>query len=524
MSFTESVDQIVQENSSGLLAAHASWARTRVSEVATILNGFPFPSARFRGDSGTPLVRIRDVQSYRSETFFDGEFDAAYLIERGDLLIGMDGDFPSALWKGEKALLNQRVCRVTPDERFYSRRLLAAVLPGYLASINQRTSSITVKHLSSYTVAEIPLPLPPRKEQDRLADALDSYLSRLDDAVASLERVQRNLKRYRAAVLQAAVEGRLVPTEAELARAEGRSFEPASELLARILAERRRRWEEAELARLHAKGKEPQNDAWKAKYVEVVCPDAAVVPELPEGWTWTTLGQPFEVVVGATPSRRKPDYWGGSIPWVSSGEVAFCRIKQTRETITQAGLENASTKLNPRGTVLLGMIGEGRTRGQCAILDIDACNNQNAAAIRVSDSGLPPEFTYYFLMSRYDQTRSIASGGNQPALNKSRVESIPLPLPPIAEQHRIVEEVERRLSVADDAEHSLTTQLTRCHRLRQSILKWAFEGKLVDQDPSDEPASVLLDRIRAERSAASTPSLGPQTRRPRSRGARAKQG
>ena len=117
--------------------------------------------------------------------------------------------------------------------------------------------------------------MPPLPEQHRIVAAIESYFTRLDDAVATLERVQRNLKRYRASVLKAAVEGRLVPTEAELARAEGRDYEPASVLLERILAERRRRWEEAELAKLKAKGKTPKDDKWKAKYTEPVAPDTS---------------------------------------------------------------------------------------------------------------------------------------------------------------------------------------------------------------------------------------------------------
>ena len=147
------------------------------------------------------------------------------------------------------------------------------------------------------------------------------------------------------------------------------------------------------------------------------------------------------------------------------------------------------------------MIGEGKTRGQAAILEIETCNNQNSAAIRVSESGLPPEYVYYYLQGRYEQTRRMSSGGNQPALNKDRVRTIAVPLPPLAEQKRIVTEVERRLSVIDELELQVEANLKRAERLRQAILKRAFEGKLVPQDPGDEPASVLLERIRAEREA-----------------------
>jgi type I restriction enzyme S subunit len=144
---------------------------------------------------------------------------------------------------------------------------------------------------------------------------------------------------------------------------------------------------------------------------------------------------------------------------------------------------------------MLGMIGEGKTRGQVAILDIYACHNQNSAAIRVSETGLPGEFVYYFLFGRYEETRQGSSGNNQPALNKSRVENILIPLPPLAEQHSIVAEVERRLSLIDQLEKTIEADLARANRLRQSILKRAFAGQLVPQDPNDEPASVLLERL-----------------------------
>ena len=104
----------------------------------------------------------------------------------------------------------------------------------------------------------------------------------------------------------------------------------------------------------------PKNDKWKAKYQEPEPPDTDALMQLPEGWAWSQLGQAFSVYVGATPSRKKPEYWDGAISWVSSGEVAFCRIKSTKERITQLGLDNTSTHVHPPGTVMLGMIGEGR--------------------------------------------------------------------------------------------------------------------------------------------------------------------
>ena len=156
-------------------------------------------------------------------------------------------------------------------------------------------------------------------------------------------------------------------------------------------------------------------------------------------------------------------------------------------------------------------------------MDIPAGNSQNSAAIRVSQSGLPPEYVFYYLWGQYDSTRRIGSGNNQPALNKSRVQLITLPVPPLAEQHRIVAEVERHLSVIQNAEAVVDTSLKRAERLRQSILKQAFAGQLVPQDPYDEPASVLLERIRAERAeaeAAAKAQRKPRRRRSQSTPAR----
>jgi len=130
--------------------------------------------------------------------------------------------------------------------------------------------------------------------------------------------------------------------------------------------------------------------------------------------------------------------------------------------------------LHPKGTVLLGMIGEGKTRGQVAILDIEAGNNQNAAAIRVSETDVVPEYVYYFFEKEYEATRRRGSGGNQPALNKARVQSVLFPIPPVAEQTRIVTELEYRFTLIRGIETQLDANLQRAERMRQSLLSSAF--------------------------------------------------
>lgn len=155
---------------------------------------------------------------------------------------------------------------------------------------------------------------------------------------------------------------------------------------------------------------------------------------------------------------------------------------------------------------MLAMIGEGKTRGQSAILDIPAAHNQNCASIRVSETEILPEFIYQFLVSRYEETRTSASGGNQPALNKAKVERILVPVPPLGTQRRIVD----KLADLEQERAALRAVLAesdeQASALRGALLNAAFTGVLVPQDPTDEPASALLDRIRAQRQATVKPA------------------
>jgi type I restriction enzyme S subunit len=339
--------------------------------------------------------------------------------------------------------------------------------------------------------------VPPIGEQRRIADALDELFSGLGEAVAELEAARQKLTQYRQSLLKSAVEGALTADW----RARNPPRETGAELLARILRERRSRWEARQLERFKAQGKTPPKD-WQRKYVEPAAPDTSSLTPLPCGWKYASIGQCFHVAVGATPSRKAGEFWGGDVPWVSSGEIRFNRISKTRESITAEGLAHSSTQINPVGSVVLGMIGEGKTRGQVAILGISAANNQNCAALWVPETDVPPEFIYAWLWSRYDETRRGSSGNNQPALNKSLVEAMPTPLAPVPEMREIVERLQVQLDGIALQERELESLLRLATAQRQNILRAAFAGQLVAQDPADEPASVLLARIRAERDDA----------------------
>jgi type I restriction enzyme S subunit len=374
-------------------------------------------------------------------------------------------------------------------------------------------SGTTFKEISGAKARTIPIPIAPLPEQRRVVEYLDSVLSRLDAAVAGLERAQAKLKAYRASVLKAAIEGRLVPTEAALARAEKRDYEPAEVLLARILKARRRRWEDAELARFTADGKLPKDEKWKARYEEPVAPVLSKLAVLPEGWCWATVDQLSVVVRGASPRPAgDPRYFGGPVPWITVGALTADEepyLRSVSESLTEAGRKRS--RFVEGGTLLL--TNSGATLGVPRITLIGGCiNDGSVALLHIPD---PTKlYMYFFFRTLTQRLRSINQGAAQPNLNTGIVRNLLVPVPPIAEQATVVMDLERLLSVATAIEADVVATRKRAARLRQAVLKWAFAGKLVDQDPADEPADKLLARIRAERcDPVSTPTRSRKAKR-----------
>jgi len=187
-----------------------SWDIARLRDCATVVNGYPFDSELFSAEAGMPLVRIRDISSVTTEVRYAGEIVTEALIRCGDILVGMDGDFNVARWKGGDALLNQRVCCVRPRPNVDSRFLYYA-LPAPLALINEFTYSTTVKHLSSFDVLKIRIPFPPLAQQSAIADYLDRETARLDALIAAKERVLGLLSEKRRALITHAVTRGLNP-------------------------------------------------------------------------------------------------------------------------------------------------------------------------------------------------------------------------------------------------------------------------------------------------------------------------
>lgn len=157
---------------------------------------------------------------------------------------------------------------------------------------------------------------------------------------------------------------------------------------------------------------------------------------LPEGWSRRTLGEIARITSGGTPDRAEPSYWGGEIPWVTTGEIRFNTITDSAEKLTEAGLKNSSAKLFPAGTLLMAMYGQGKTRGQVAKLGIEASTNQNSAAILLNE-GFDPDFYFQFLWWQYDEIRDVGQSGGVSHLNAGLLKTIGVPVVPAAEQRQI---------------------------------------------------------------------------------------
>ena len=418
---------------------------------------------------------------------------------------------------------------VTVNQDLKSLTPAAPIFPGYVAwamrafgrELLQQCSKdgTTVASVDSTSLKNFPFPVAPLPEQHRIVEAIESYFTRLDDAVATLERVQRNLERYRASVLKSAVEGQLVPTEAELARKEGRDYERGSVLLERILGERRRRWEAAELEKLKAKGKKPKDDKWKKKYKEPMRPDTEGLPELPEGWCWASAEQlesgdrkcSYGVLVPG------PDVEGG-VDFVRVGDIREGRVDLSRLKRIHRGVADRFSKTYLQGgEVLLTLVG---TIGRTAVVP-DVLKGANVArAVGVIPASIQISNRWLELWLRSPETnREIVQKAHEVArktLNLEDVRSTAVALPPRAEQDRIAEALAESDSISRMASDSADASAARCAQLRQAILGWAFEGKLVDQDRNDEPASVLLERIAAQREAENT-AVRPKSKRRRTR-------
>ena len=455
-----------------------------------------------------PYVDIQGFEKHIFDSYTDG-VKCNFCTEE-DFLMVWDGSRSGLVGKAVAGTIGSTLVKINLP--MIENHFAYYFLKSKYLEINTNAKGTGTPHVNPDLLWNYSFPIVPTLEQKAIVAKIEQLFSELDNGIANLKTAQAKLKIYRQAVLKKAFEGELTKAWRE----KQTNLPSADELLEQIKKEREihykqqlEEWKQAvkEWEENGEQGTKPKKPQPYKPMIDEDNETNALNTVLPENWDYRKLGEIYEVYIGSTPSRKMPSYWNGDINWVSSGEVAFRNIIKTEETITEDGLNNASTNVHPVGTVMLAMIGEGKTRGQAAILEIEACHNQNTAALRVNQNCLSSKLLYNFFYYTYQETRRIGSSNNQKALNKNRISNMLMPLMSFKEQKVIVQEIESKLSVCDKIEETIETSLAKSEALRQSILKKAFEGKLlsvqelenIKNHPEYESAEALLKRIKNER-------------------------
>lgn len=493
------------------------WEIAKVGDIADVVEpGFPCGRHNAEG-RGIPHLRPMNVSGQGTLCLDEIKYVEVQnppLLEDGDILFNNTNSpewvgKTTTITEGEKYTFSNHMTRVRLNKyagapKFFALQLHYLQRRGYFFErcthhVNQASIA------SSYLADKVSLLVPPVPEQHRIVSVIEQQFSRLDESIATLQRDRRGLKRARASVLKHAVEGKLT----EQWCAEHPATEPASKLFQRILDERRAKWEAEQLAKMQARGVTPKDDAWKRGYKEPAAPDTSRLPELPERWCYTFLLPLLStsrkgIVTGPFGSLlKKHEHRSDGVPVFGIENIAAMRfIPGSRIYITQNKASELSQYDALPDDILISRSG---TVGEICVVPEnlgEARISTNLIRVSLARNGMLPQFFCLLFNGSplvLDQVSELCKGSTRNFLSQTILYQIVFPLPPLAEQEQIVAEVEERLSVIEASERAIEASLKRIERLRQDILQDAFAGRLVPQDPADEPASVLLERIREER-------------------------
>ncbi len=459
------------------------------------------------------LVQLADVgdgnyldKSRRFLTSGKAEELGCTFLKRGDVLVARMPDplGRACLFPGDakKAVTVVDVCVIRGRSEDFDASWLMHFINAapFRASIHSLQSGSTRKRISRGNLSTLELPIPPRAEQTRIVAKLEELLSDLDVGVVELKAAQKKLAQYRQSLLKSAAEGALSADW----RAKNKPAETGAQLLARILQERRARWEAKQLAKFKEQGKTPPKD-WQKKYPEPVQPDTTDLPELPEGWMWASLDMLGEIASGVAKGTKRD----GSLP---VREVPYLRVANVQrgyldltEVKTILAIERDIEELTLKnGDVLFNEGGDRDKLGRGWVWreEVAECIHQNHVfRMRPYLSELQPElishhgntFGKLWFQSAGKQTTNLAS------INMTMLRAFPVPVAPSDEQLEMLEQIRGQLDCLNQQVQATDLSLKQSTAQRRNILRAAFAGQLVPQDPTDEPASVLLERIRAER-------------------------
>jgi type I restriction enzyme, S subunit len=437
------------------------WKRTTLGAIGKYLNGRGFKKSEW-GFAGLPIVRIQDLTGTGQERhYFDGEIDERHVINPGDLLISWAPTLGAFVWKGPKAALNQHIFKV---DSYINKRLHYYLIRHILDELYRQTHGSGMVHITKDKFEATPIEIPNSGgQQEQIVAEIEKQFSRLDEAVANLKRVKANLKRYKASVPKAAVEGKL----SEDWRKQHPNVEPASKLLERILVERRIKWN------------------GRGKYKEPAKPDTNNLPLLPEKWTWASVDQLTSHITSG--SRDWTRYYGrGSGTFILAQNVRLMRLDmRERQSVDppKSDAETARTRVSI-GDLLVTIV--GAKTGEVCRITMELVEHFVCQSVALLRPLMPASarFMELYLASPENgqaQWKQYIYGQGRPHLSFEQLKMTAIALPPLTEQHEVLAEVERRLSVIDELELAVDANLTRAVRLRQSTLAAAFSDRLLSR-------------------------------------------
>ena len=422
---------------------------------------------------------------------------------KDDILLSVRAPVGSTNLAPGACCIGRGLAAIRPEQGVCLKYLLYA-LRRHAAELDSKGTGTTFRAVSGGVVRDFNLPVAPSLEQARIADRMDDLFGEMDAGIAALQRCQEKLGRYRASVLKAAVEGELTAAW----RGQHHDVEPASELLQRILAERRRRWQQDQLRTYAERGKAlPKN--WRAKYKEPVAVDHDDLPSLPRGWAWATLDQlaapeRHAMTDGPFGSNLKTSHYTSSGPRVirlqniGDGEFVDADAHISRDHFQALKKYEAKP-----GDVIFASLGNSLPRS-CIVPGDVGLAIVKADCVRFRPSPLmSTSCINYFVNANPTRARAkrLIHGVGRPRLSLGSLRTVAIPVPPLEEQCAVAATTRDQLAGIRRVEDALADELARVTRLRQSALNHAFTGKLVPQDPVDEPATALLERIARGRMA-----------------------